>query len=89
VRMIVNDNGRGFNAPERMGDLVSSGRLGLVGMYERARTLGGTLTIQSEAGRGTVVIADVPVQSEAENAGAVPEETGLDAAGETGQEHLS
>jgi two-component system sensor histidine kinase DegS len=89
VRMIVDDNGRGFNAPERMGDLVSSGRLGLVGMYERARTLGGTLTIQSELGRGTVVIVDVPVQSEAESAGAVPEETGLDAAGETGQEHLS
>jgi len=69
VRMVVDDNGRGFNAPERMGDLVSSGRLGLVGMHERVRTLGGTLTIQSEPGRGTMVIVDVPVQPQSKGAG--------------------
>jgi two-component system sensor histidine kinase DegS len=69
VRMIVDDNGRGFKAPERMGDLVSSGRLGLIGMHERVRTLGGTLTIQSEPDRGTVVIVDVPVQPEPSDEG--------------------
>jgi signal transduction histidine kinase len=67
VRMIIDDNGRGFNAPERIGDLVSTGRLGLIGMHERARTLGGTLTIQSERGHGTVIILDVPVQPEPDN----------------------
>lgn len=61
VRMLIEDNGCGFNAPERMSDLVSLGRLGLVGMYERTRTLGGTLTIQSEPGQGTTVIVDVPI----------------------------
>ncbi len=65
--MIIDDNGRGFNAPERIGDLVSTGRLGLIGMHERARTLGGTLTIQSERGQGTVIILDVPVQPEPNN----------------------
>ena len=63
VRMAIDDNGRGFHVPERIDDLVSMGRLGLIGMQERARTLSGTLTIQSEPGRGTVVIVDVPVQS--------------------------
>lgn len=62
VRISIKDNGCGFNAPERMGDLVSSGRLGLIGMYERARTLDGTLMIRSELDQGTVIIVDVPVQ---------------------------
>jgi signal transduction histidine kinase len=66
VRMTIEDNGCGFNAPERISDLVSSGRLGLIGMYERARTLDGTLLIRSKPGQGTVVIVDVPVQPEPE-----------------------
>lgn len=63
IRMTIKDNGCGFNAPERIGDLVPTGRLGLVGMHERARLLGGTLQIESEADMGTAVIVDVPVQS--------------------------
>jgi two-component system sensor histidine kinase DegS len=61
IRISIEDNGRGFNAPERVSDLVSSGKLGLVGMYERARTLGGTLMIRSEVGHGTEIVVDVPV----------------------------
>ncbi len=60
VRIRIKDDGHGFNAPARMDDLVSTGKLGLVGMYERARTLGGTLAVQSAPGEGTVVIVDVP-----------------------------
>ena len=63
LRVSIEDNGRGFNAPGRIGDLVSSGKLGLIGMYERARTLGGTLMIRSEAGQGTEIVVDVPVQA--------------------------
>jgi signal transduction histidine kinase len=62
VRISVKDNGSGFNAPEKIGDLVSSGRLGLIGMYERARMLDGTLIIRSKPGQGTVVIVDAPMQ---------------------------
>ena len=67
VRMCVKDDGSGFHAPERISDLVSSGRLGLVGMHERARTLGGTLTVRSEPGRGTVVTVDVPLRPNPES----------------------
>ena len=61
VRMVIVDDGRGFEAPERPGDLAMSGKLGLIGMYERARVLGGTLRIESKPGRGTQVILDAPV----------------------------
>jgi two-component system sensor histidine kinase DegS len=67
VRMSLEDNGRGFSAPHRIGDLVSAGRLGLIGMHERARLLGGTLAIQSEPGKGTVITVEVPVQPESKS----------------------
>lgn len=63
LRVIVEDDGRGFNAPEKISDLVSSDRLGLIGMYERVRAIGGTLTIHSEVGRGTSVIVEVPLRA--------------------------
>jgi two-component system sensor histidine kinase DegS len=69
VRMVIEDNGQGFNAPERIGDLISSGRLGLIGMYERAHLLGGTLQIESEVGMGTSVIVDIPVEAQPEQGG--------------------
>jgi signal transduction histidine kinase len=69
VRMVVEDNGQGFNAPERIGDLVSTGRLGLIGMSERAHLLGGTLQVDSEVGMGTSVIVDVPVGPQPERGG--------------------
>jgi signal transduction histidine kinase len=62
IHMLIQDDGRGFAAPERMSDLVSSGRLGLVGMHERARTLGGTVKIDSKLGSGTSVAVDVPIR---------------------------
>jgi len=62
MRMLIRDNGRGFAVPQRMDDLVSTGKLGLIGMVERARLFGGALVIQSEPGEGTTVVVDVPMQ---------------------------
>ena len=59
--MVIKDDGHGFYSPDRMGDLVAAGKLGLVGMHERARTLGGTLTVTSKPEQGTVVVIDVPL----------------------------
>jgi signal transduction histidine kinase len=61
VQMVVEDDGRGFDAPDRFVDLVASGKLGLIGMHERARILGGTVRIDSQPGEGTRVIVDTPV----------------------------
>lgn len=61
VQMVIEDDGKGFAPPDKFVDLVASGKLGLIGMHERARILGGTLRIDSEPGRGTRVLVDAPV----------------------------
>jgi signal transduction histidine kinase len=60
VRIAIEDNGRGFEPPSRTGDLAVMGKLGLVGMHERAQILGGTVAVQSELGQGTTVVVEVP-----------------------------
>jgi signal transduction histidine kinase len=52
----VKDNGRGITLTEAS-DPVS---IGLVGMRERARLLGGTLDISGKKGKGTTVIFRMP-----------------------------
>ncbi len=58
--LTVKDNGKGFELPQRMGDLASVGKLGLAGMQERAQLIRGKLTLQSELGKGTTVTVEVP-----------------------------
>ncbi len=60
IRMTVTDDGQGFEAPERIEGMVSAGRLGLMGMHERARLLNGTLQIKSAPGKGTELTVDIP-----------------------------
>ena len=60
VKVTVSDNGRGFELSGRVDDLPRSGKLGLAGMQERARLLGGTLEVKSTPGKGTTLIVEVP-----------------------------
>jgi len=60
VQLTVQDNGRGFTPPLSAEDGAASGKLGLMGMRERARLLGGTLAIRSEPGRGATLVVNVP-----------------------------
>jgi signal transduction histidine kinase len=61
VKMTIQDDGIGFRPPTLSEHPTPESKLGLVGMHERARLLGGTLTVHSEPGHGTKVIVDVPV----------------------------
>ena len=61
AKITVDDDGQGFEPPDRSGDLVVMGKLGLAGMHERAHLLDGTLQIQSEPGEGTTVTVDIPI----------------------------
>lgn len=62
IRMIITDNGKGFEVPVQISDISSTGKLGLIGMQERAQLLRGTLSIQSELGKGTAVIVEIPLE---------------------------
>jgi signal transduction histidine kinase len=55
VHLAVRDHGTGFT-PNR----ASEGALGLRGIRERVRLLGGTVSIDSEPGKGTRVAVDLP-----------------------------
>jgi len=57
LTLTVRDNGRGITKPE----LASVESIGLLGMTERARMLGGRVTIVGAPGRGTTVTVTVPV----------------------------
>ena len=60
LTLIISDNGKGFNMPQRTSDLALSGKLGIIGMRERARLIGGTIIVQSELGVGTTVTLRIP-----------------------------
>ena len=53
----IEDDGHGFD-PETIN--VTAGRLGLAGLSERARQVGGTLRIESASGHGTRVHLELP-----------------------------
>lgn len=58
--MLISDEGTGFDPPRDLSILPTTGKLGLVGMNERAQLIGATLEIQSRPGVGTHVTLVVP-----------------------------
>ena len=60
VRMVVQDNGGGFKLTGALSELANRGKLGLLGMHERARLLGGTLEVQTAPGKGTTIMVELP-----------------------------
>jgi signal transduction histidine kinase len=59
VRLSVADDGRGFTVAKGP-DLLRSGKLGLLGMKERAELVGAEFDIQSQPGQGTRVSVLAP-----------------------------
>jgi signal transduction histidine kinase len=60
IRVGIVDNGRGFDPQAALSQAERQGRLGLVGMGERVRLLGGSFSIESAPGGPTGVTALVP-----------------------------
>ena len=67
VRLWVEDDGRGFevqpalSVPSTPG---SSAGIGLLGMQERLESLGGRLEVDSQPGRGTRLVAYIPLEED-------------------------
>jgi len=60
--LTIRDNGKGFELKEKIGHMPAIGKLGLAGMQERAQLLGGSLTVKSQPGKGTIITVVVPNQ---------------------------
>jgi two-component system, NarL family, sensor histidine kinase DegS len=60
--MEVRDNGVGFVPPDKLGSLVIGGKLGLIGIQERIKSVGGTFEIQSAPKKGTVLSISLPIR---------------------------
>lgn len=62
VRMQIDDDGVGFVLPDDWLELVRESHLGLVGIRERAESIGGRVEIWSQPQQGTCIEVIVPVK---------------------------
>ena len=59
IKLVISDNGLGFELPDELEDLASKRKLGIIGMQERSHLLNGKFTIKSRMGQGTTVTTEV------------------------------
>ena len=65
MRLIVEDDGLGFEVERTIARATRERRLGVAGMHERAALVGGAVTIESSRGSGTTVYVRLPVARDA------------------------
>jgi len=61
LHCLVQDDGMGFDAASVL-SCTARGGLGMIGIRERLNAVGGTLQIDSAAGRGTTLLVKIPVE---------------------------
>jgi PAS domain S-box-containing protein len=61
IEIEARDDGAGFDVESVVGRALDGSSLGLVGMRERVRTLGGTFAVSSRPGAGTQITVSLPV----------------------------
>lgn len=64
TRLVIQDDGSGFEPPLALDDFAATGHYGLVGISERIQHLDGTLTILSQPHRGTRIEISIPLQDQ-------------------------
>jgi PAS domain S-box-containing protein len=64
VKLLVQDNGRGFNAVNSLPPDSCLGGLGLAGMRERTELSGGTFNLETAPEQGTIICAVWPIEKE-------------------------
>lgn len=61
ILAVIEDNGPGFDVEAALSRPPGERRLGIFGMQERARLVGGTLDVESTQGEGTIVYLRLPL----------------------------
>jgi signal transduction histidine kinase len=56
----ISDEGPGFDVQQ---EINQDGHLGLPGIYDRVNSLGGRVQIKSREGEGTLILAEIPLQT--------------------------
>jgi two-component system, NarL family, sensor histidine kinase DegS len=54
IKIIIKDNGKGFESRD-IKDIAKMNKLGLLGIQERMRLIGGNSKIDSKTGKGTTI----------------------------------
>jgi signal transduction histidine kinase len=76
IAVDVNDDGRGFDVERTLVRAARAGRLGLLGMSERVRLLGGRFDVRSHTSDGTKVSVVLPAWRPTANEAAAIADTG-------------
>ncbi len=66
ARVVVRDDGRGFDVERTMAASGPLQSIGLLGMQERVALLGGHMEVHSGAAEGTEIVVEVPISQEAQ-----------------------
>ena len=61
LSMSVEDDGVGFDQDKAIDSSSTKGPLGLIIMQERAEQIGGELKIESQIGKGTHILLEMPI----------------------------
>lgn len=63
LKVIIKDDGKGFVLESKLSESKSSSHLGLSEMHENAKSLGGTLHIETGPNKGTTIILLLPLKA--------------------------
>lgn len=67
VRLVVEDNGCGFNVNEVLNARAQRRAWGLLGIQERVELVGGKFRVESAPGQGTRLVVEIPLGAPVEN----------------------
>lgn len=62
IQIVIQDDGVGFDEEAMLG--AASGQMGLIGMKERAQSIGGRIEVRSSPEQGTRITLEVPLSAE-------------------------
>ena len=64
VRLMITDNGIGFNYERIIASLDSAKGMGLVNMKERVKNFNGQFKVESSQEKGTMIVTEIPLKKE-------------------------